>query len=146
MQQGVAEVAVRKCVRAAFEPDNNGVQFAESANAWMVNVIVDDFRGIEKTDGSVGSVAEGDQIPGRVEASQGLLLLCGRVVLLSGPFHARKGLFGSLRSHIFDQVGDKELAGDEEVEEEAVEDVLPAVVVAANADEDAILHVSAKSK
>ena len=39
----------------------------------------------------------------------------------------------------FDDVGDEEVAGDEGVEESAEEDVIPTVVVAADADEDSVL-------
>jgi hypothetical protein len=60
-------------------------------------------------------------------------------VLFARLLHAPNGGFGSLCRDIFDQVGDEEVARHEEVEGEAVEDVLSAVVMAMNADEKSVL-------
>jgi hypothetical protein len=40
----MAQVAVCQCVRSALEEDDDGVKFAECADARVVDVVVDIFR------------------------------------------------------------------------------------------------------
>lgn len=115
------------------------MQLAQCTDSRMVNIVVYNFGCIEQAEGSRDSVAECDGVPRRVEATESLCLFLWCIVLLTRFLHTPNGGFGSLCCDIFDQVGDEEVARHQEVEGEAVVDVLPAVVVALDADEKSIL-------
>src|SRR5687768_2109303 len=108
----------------------------------MVNVEVNHDSSDGECKGNVDAVSPGDENPGRRE----LGALLGR-----RPGGARGDLLprasGLLSGGELDEVGGNEMAGDEKVEEDAEEDVLTAVVMAADTDEDAVLmSVSSRSQ
>ena len=136
----MAQIAVGEGVRGTLEEDNDGMEFAEGADAWVVDVVVDVLcRDVEIGDG-VDAVEEGDNIPRRVELTQRGGVFGGRVlvlVLFGGD--ALVGAVGLPGSGELNQVGDEEMGRNQEVEEQAGDDIGAAVVVAAETYEDAIL-------
>ncbi|KAI4136750.1 MAG: hypothetical protein L6R39_007631 [Caloplaca ligustica] len=133
----MAEVAVCEGVRAVFEPDDDGVDLADGADERVVDVVVDGVGGDEEAEGCVDAVGPGYGVPGCLESAGYLKgVWCGKGV---GAFEAADDSFGMLCGAEFDDVGDEQVAWDKRVEEGAEDDVLTAIVVAANADEDTIL-------
>ena len=94
MQKSMSEVAVRKGVRASLEPNNDGVQFTDGADAGMVDVIVDDVGRNYEIKRGVNSVAQGYDSPCEVEAAASFLLLFWCIMALAGRLHTRKGTLG----------------------------------------------------
>jgi hypothetical protein len=82
-------------------------------------------------------------VPCRVEAFQCPLLLRWGFVLFVRLLDAGNGVFGLVCGDVLNEKCDEEVAWDREVEDEAVDDVLPSVVMAADVDEDAILLILA---
>lgn len=118
------------------------MHLSERPNERMVNVEVNHDSSDGECKGNVDAVSPGDENPGRME----LGALLGR-----RPGGARGDLLprasGLLSGGELDEVGGNEMAGDEKVEEDAEEDVLTAVVMAADTDEDAVLmSVSSRSQ
>lgn len=99
-----------------------------------MNVVVDDVGRVDERGDDVDGVQPGDGDPGAAELGG---LLGGGPVGAAAALAAEAGGLGG--GDGLDDVGEEEVAGDEEVEGEAEEDVLLAEVVAADADEDAVL-------
>lgn len=76
MEVCVTEVAVREGIRSTLEEDNDGMELAHGANAGVVDVVVDKLGRNVEIHGSIDAVAEGYNVPYRIEALQ-----CGRVSL-----------------------------------------------------------------
>jgi hypothetical protein len=139
MQESMAEVAVGESVGASLEPNNDGVHFTDGANAWMVDVIVDNVGRNYKIERRIDSVAQGYDSPCEIEAASSFLLLFWCIMALVSLLHACKSTLGLRYSDKLDPISDKEMAWNEEVEEEAVYDILAPIVVAAQAYENSIL-------
>jgi hypothetical protein len=134
----MAEVAVRKGIGSTLEEDDDGVEFAKRTNTRVIDVVVDVLgRDAEVRDG-VYAVEEGHDVPCRVEAAQRCCVFCGCVGVALGGY-AGVGSVCLPGCGQLDEVCDEEVGWDEEVEEEAGDDVGAAVVVAAEAYEDAVL-------
>jgi hypothetical protein len=120
----MSEVTVREGVGASLEPNNDGVQFTDGADAGMVDVIVDDVGCNYEIERRVDSVAQGYDSPCEVEAAASCLLLFWCIRALASLLHTGKGTLGLRGSNQFDPISDKEMAWDEEVEKKAVYDIL----------------------
>lgn len=137
VEVGVAEVAVGEGVRGGFEPDDDGVHLSEGADEGVVDVVVDDVGGEGQGGRDVDGVGDPDELPGRLEF-QGLVEGgTGGAISLFDALARGAGLLGGDQ---LDEVGNDEVAGDEKVEEEAQLDVVSAEIMAADADEDAVLR------
>lgn len=134
----VAEVAVREGVRVRLEEHDDDVQLGYGADERVVDVVVDDIGRVDERGDDVESVQPGDGDPGAAELGS---LLGGGPVGAAAALAAEAG--GLRGGDGLDDVGEEEVARDEEVEGEPEEDVLLAEVVAADADEDAVLGKSA---
>lgn len=130
MQKGVTQISVRESVRARFQPDNNSVKLAESANSWMVDVIIDDVGRNDEVERGVGAVDKGHNGPNQFETTPGGRLLLWYIVVLSSLLHPRQSGLCLLGSSELNKVCNKEMARDRQVEEQSVYDVLTTVVVA----------------
>lgn len=140
---GVAEIAIGEGVGADFEPDDDGVDLADGAEKGVVDVIVNGVGGDEEAKCGVDAVSPGYDVPGYLEGTGVLERVFdgGGGGGGGGAFETAESAFGVLGGTEFDDVGDKEVAWDEGVEEGAEEDVVTAIVVAANTDENAILEI-----
>ena len=110
------------------------MQLGDGADERVVDVVVHDVRRVGERGDNVDGVQPGDGDPGAAELGG---LLGGGPVGAAAALAAEAGGLGG--GDGLDDVGEEEVAGDEEVEGEAEEDVLLAEVVAADADEDAVL-------
>jgi len=105
----------------------------------MVDVVVDILcRNVEVGDG-VDTVEEGDNVPGRIEFAQRGGVLCGCVIIVLFGRDARVGAVSLPGSGELNQVGDEQMGGNQEVEEQTGNDIGAAVIVAAETYEHAIL-------
>lgn len=111
----------------------------------MVDVVVDILCGNVEICDSINAVEEGYHVPGQVEAAQCCCVPGGTiVVMLPGDAGVRSvGLPGGGQ---FDEVCDEQVGRNEEVQEQAGDDVGAAVVVTGEAYKDTILVRLAWSK
>lgn len=65
----MAEIAVREGVGAILEPDDDGVDLADDADEWVVDVVVDGEGGDEETEACVDAVGPGNGVPGCLEGA-----------------------------------------------------------------------------
>ena len=59
----MTEVTIGECVRTVFEPDDDGVNFADGADEGMIDMIVDGIGGDEETECCVDAMGPGDGVP-----------------------------------------------------------------------------------
>lgn len=136
----MAEITVGKGIGARFQPDNNGVQLTEGANAGVMDPVIDDGRGHQEIQSSINAVSKGNEAPRAAELVACRLHVCRRLSFLDPC----DGTLGLLSCGKLDDVCDEEMAWDQEVEDGAVDDVLAAIVVAADAYQDSVLSRSAE--
>ena len=113
------------------------MELAEGPNARVVDVVEDNVGSDYEVQACIHAVEECDNVPRGVVAPAGGSELGRRG--LAGPLNARNGAIGLLCGEILDDEGNEEVAGDQQVQQQAVLDVLAAVVVARDADDDAVL-------
>ena len=76
---------------------------------------------------------EGDNSPCGIEAAAGCFQLFWRIVVLARHLHACDGSIGLACGGQFNYISNEERAWNEKIEDEAVNDVLARIVMAANA-------------
>lgn len=136
VEVGVAQVAVGKGVRGGLEPDDEGVGLGHGANERVVNVKVDDDGGDDEGEGDVEHVRPGDDDPDVVKLAP--ILVRGADGALVHSLAGADGLGGGGE---LNEIGGKEVAGDEAKEAESEQDVVASKVVTFEADENAILFM-----
>lgn len=102
----------------------------------MVNIIVDDEIGHNQTECSVNGMRDGNESPGKLESLLFLFRLRDAVAAFSPPRCCSLGL---LCGGQFDEISYKEMTRYECRENRGEEDVVFAVVVAFDTDQDSIL-------
>lgn len=134
----MAQIAVGEGVRGGLEPDDNRVDFGESADEGVVDVVVYDNRGDEEAETCVEAVQPGDQLPRRAE-----LLAFGFggcwCIGAGSPIACRKLRLSVLCRGELDDVCCEKMTGYYEEERGSDEEVLSFVVMASQAYENSIL-------
>jgi hypothetical protein len=140
----VAQVTVGEGIGTCLEPYDDGVQFAKRANPWVVDLVVDDSGSNDEVKCSVHPMEKGDDSPGGVEAPPRLLLhgLC--VMFLTRLLHPCNGQLRMRGRGQLYHVCNKQVTRNREVENEAINDVLPSVIVAVETYQHAVLFQSDK--
>lgn len=137
----MTKISIGKGVRAIFQPDDDRMDLGDGSNQRMVNVFVYGICRDKKAKSSVDSMRPGNDQPGEVEGFSGLSV----VIIFPGivvSFHLANGSFGLLSRREFDDVGHEEMAWNKRVKDRTEEQILPSIVVAANANQDSILHAT----
>jgi hypothetical protein len=132
----MAQVTVGEGVGAVLEPDNDGVQLADGPDSRMVDIIVYHVVGDHQTESRIDRVCEGNEAPGRLEGPLLILRFFRRVILFL-PSHST---FSLLRSNQLDDICNDEVTWHEREEDRAEKQVVFAVVMAFDTDEDSILR------
>lgn len=119
------------------------MQLAKGSDSRVVDVEVDDIGCNSQVESCINAVSKCDQIPSRPESLQFFsplaMLGCININFL-GPRYSSLGL---LSSYKLDDVGDKKMTGNEEVEDATIHNILSAIIVAADTDQNTILLESA---
>ena len=138
VQVGVSQVAVGESVGCAFEENDNGVHFAEGTDTWVVDIIVHVFSSDVEIRNRVDAVEESNRMPRRIEALQCCRILLGCVFLLFRRDLCMRS-FCLPRRNQLDEVRYEEMCRDKEVQEQACDYVRTSIIMATNADKDAVL-------
>lgn len=134
------EIAVGEGVGAVLEPDDDGVNLADGPDERVVDVVIDNVGCHKKTEGCIDTVGPGNGVPcclKRAGCLNGVFLLG---VGVCRSFHTTEGTSSMLSCAQFQKVGNEQMAWDEGVEKGTEENVLAPIVMAAYADENAILY------
>ena len=137
----MTKISVCKGIRAIFQPDDDRMDLRDGSNQRMVNVFVHGECRDKKAQSSVDPMRPSNDQPSEVEGFAGLSV----VVILNSiviSFHLANGSLGLLSRCKLDNVGHEEMAWNKRVEDRTKEQILPSIVVAANANQDSILHAA----
>jgi len=132
----MSKISVGQSVRTDLEPDDDGVQFANCANARMVDVVVDDVRSNAETECSVYAMCQSYELPRRCEVDSLIVKLnCSHSLAFLG---STNDALDFLCCNQLDQVAHEEMRRDKEEKNGTIDDVLPAIIVARQAQKYAI--------
>ena len=134
----MTEVAVCQSVRTNLEPDDDGMYFRNGANERMMDSAIHGDTCDEEATGCIDAMDPSNNKPYGPEVFSSL---CAIWRILGIPLGTTKRTLGLVCGGKLNDVGDKEMTRNQQVENKAKNDVLSTIIMATDTYENSILYI-----